>query len=97
VLLRRKSGRVTDTEWMASNADYAAEIVRFARAKASEDGHADLLEWADKLEKAMTPIAPPRPKIFQITPPVDALTEPPLPTKQMARAATADRYVWGVR
>lgn len=27
-LLRRKTGRVTDMEWMASNAAYAAEIVR---------------------------------------------------------------------
>ena len=30
VLLRRKTGRVTDTEWMAVNAEYALEIVRFA-------------------------------------------------------------------
>ena len=39
VLLRRKTGRVTDTEWMASNTEYATEIVRFARVKAQEDGH----------------------------------------------------------
>jgi hypothetical protein len=52
VLLRRKTGRVTDTEWMAANLEYALEIVRFARAKALEDGHADLAEWADKLERA---------------------------------------------
>ena len=30
VLLRRKTGRVTDTERLAVNAEYAAEIVRFA-------------------------------------------------------------------
>ena len=53
VLLRRKSGRVTDTEWMATNAEYAAEVVRFAHLKAAEDGHADLAEWADKLAAAM--------------------------------------------
>ncbi|QDL56133.1 hypothetical protein [Rhodoferax aquaticus] len=52
VLLRRKTGRVTDTEWMASNADYAAEIVRFARASAKSDGHTDLADWADKLARA---------------------------------------------
>jgi hypothetical protein len=52
VLLRRKTGRVTDTEWMAENIEYALEIVRFARAKALEDGHPDLAEWADKLERA---------------------------------------------
>ncbi len=54
VLLRRKTGRVTDTEWMAQNLEYAAEIVRFARVKAMEDGHPDLAEWAGKLERAMS-------------------------------------------
>ncbi len=53
VLLRRKTGRVTDTEWMACNADYAREIVRFARQRASEDQAPELAEWADKLERAM--------------------------------------------
>lgn len=53
VLLRRKTGRVTDTEWMASNAEYAQEIIRFARARAKEDGHADLTEWADKLASTL--------------------------------------------
>lgn len=53
VLLRRKTGRVTDTEWMASNQEYAAEITRFAREKAKEDGHIDLAAWADKLEEIM--------------------------------------------
>lgn len=53
VLLRRKSGRVTDTEWMATNADYAREIVRFAREKATSEGHVELLPWADKLEAAI--------------------------------------------
>jgi hypothetical protein len=53
VLLRRKTGRVTDTEWMAVNLEYAMEIIRFARAKALEDGHAELTEWADKLERAV--------------------------------------------
>ncbi|MBA2963050.1 MULTISPECIES: hypothetical protein [Ramlibacter] len=63
VLLRRKTGRVTDTEWMAQNAEYAAEIVRFARAKALEDGHPDLDEWAGKLEAAVLAhtALPPRP------------------------------------
>jgi hypothetical protein len=62
VLLRRKTGRVTDTEWMAQNAEYGAEIVRYARAKASEDGHPDLAEWAGKLEQALQAApAPTRP------------------------------------
>ena len=53
VLLRRKTGRVTDTEWMASNAEYAAEIVRFCREKAASDGHTELAEWAERLERVM--------------------------------------------
>ena len=46
VLLRRKTGRVTDTEWLAVNAEYAAEIVRFARERALEPGMEDVAEWA---------------------------------------------------
>jgi len=61
VLLRRKTGRVTDTQWMADNADYATEIVRFARRSAEKDGHVDLLEWADKLEMALSSRPPARP------------------------------------
>ena len=52
VLLRRKTGRVTDTEWMASNVEYALEIVRFARQRAQEDNVPELVEWADRLDLA---------------------------------------------
>ena len=62
VLLRRKTGRVTDTEWLASNLEYSVEIARFARAKAMEDGHADLKVWADRLEEVMA-VAEPKPKV----------------------------------
>ena len=57
VLLRRKTGRVTDTEWLAANAEYATEIVRFARARATQDGHADLAVGADKLAFTIVPAA----------------------------------------
>lgn len=50
VLLRRKTGRVTDTEWMASNVEYAQAMVGWAREKAASDGHAELLPLADRLE-----------------------------------------------
>ena len=59
VLLRRKTGRVTDTEWLTTNADYAREIVRFTREKATSEEHADLLALADKLEAAIALIAAP--------------------------------------
>ncbi|MEJ6021596.1 hypothetical protein [Ramlibacter sp. PS4R-6] len=86
VLLRRKTGRVTDTEWMASNLEYAAEIVRFARAHATEDGHADLDEWAGKLEQAVLQKGPP-PKV----PLVQALHE------RAQEQPDGPRYVGGIR
>lgn len=53
VLLRRKTGRVTDTEWMATNQEYAHAVAHLARGKAIEEGHAELAVWADKLEAVM--------------------------------------------
>lgn len=81
VLLRRKTGRVTDTEWMATNHEYAAEVARFAREKAAEDGHTDLIAWADKLEEVMaTPETKARvPLVRQAA---DALKERRLPPHQ---------------
>lgn len=67
VLLRRKTGRVTDTEWMATNAEYAAEIVRFARARAAEDGHEDLAEWATRLEVAVRSQPPSKVPLVEAT------------------------------
>jgi hypothetical protein len=66
VLLRRKTGRVTDTEWMATNAEYAAEIVRFAREHAASDNAPELAEWAGKLEQAVRePQATRKPTLVQ--------------------------------
>lgn len=87
VLLRRKTGRVTDTEWMASNADYAAEVVRFAHVKAVEDGHPDLAEWADKLAAAMTPAAPPKPLLASLNASFNVINA----------ATEVGRYVRGIR
>lgn len=56
VLLRRKTGRVTDTEWMVSNPEYARAIVNYARERANEDGHAELLPLADRLESLVIPV-----------------------------------------
>jgi len=55
VLLRRKTGRVTDTEWMAVNAEYAAEIARFCRINAADGTAPELASWADKLEACHAP------------------------------------------
>lgn len=96
VLLRRKTGRVTDTEWMASNAEYAAEITRFAREKAAEDGHADLAAWADKLEEIMA-IPDPKKRVPLVKMMTDAVkdhraaaavTAPVAPISERPRAQT---------
>ena len=97
VLLRRKTGRVTDTEWMATNLEYAAEIARFARTKALEDGHTDLTVWADKLEEIMA-VAEPKPRVplVQMLPKMQPIVSrerhlqmlavPPTPDSQSSRS-----------
>ena len=100
VLLRRKTGRVIDTEWMASNTEYAAEIVRFARASAEEDGHADLAEWAAKLELAMVPSHTPRTRtnLFGV---IGGVAKPAMPgasdSLMGASEQEAHRYIRGIR
>ena len=92
VLLRRKTGRVTDTEWMAANADYAQEIVRFARQRATEDNAPDL---ADRLEHALhasPPASQRRPLLDAAAQAVRARPAPP-----PERAPEVPRYVGGIR
>lgn len=56
VLLRRKTGRVTDTEWMVNNVEYAQAVVSFARQRAREDGLDELLPLAERLESLVIPV-----------------------------------------
>lgn len=103
VLLRRKTGRVTDTQWMANNAEYAAEIVRFARQSAQEDGHVELVAWADKLEQAVLPAVVPRAQDLRSQGPSTMPTLRTLLASNASRTAVADgaaddaRYVRGLR
>lgn len=92
VLLRRKTGRVTDTEWMTCNAEYAREIVRYTREKARSDGHAELLPLADKLEAAINAMgAAPRRTLLEVA--ADSLRPPAAPPP----AGADPRYVGGLR
>ncbi len=59
VMLRRKAGRVTDTEWLAKNQAYAAEIVRFSTDFAKTEGHEDLAELAERFAASMLPASAP--------------------------------------
>lgn len=89
VLLRRKTARVTDIEWMAANAEYAEAIVRFARQRGLADGAPELVEWADKLAHAMGAGAAPAQQPQHLQP---ALVSRP------ARAEPVGvRYVGGLR
>lgn len=103
VLLRRKTGRVTDTEWMASNREYAAEITRFSREKAREEGNQDLAAWADKLEEVMaTPDVKPRVplvrmvsdavKDHRLPPPPVAMA--PMPHRQSAKSVNTEEEIY---
>ncbi len=93
VVLRRKTGRVTDTEWLTTNAEYAREIVRFTREKALADGHTELLPLADKLEAAITRMgATPRRTLIEVA--SDALKTA---TPQPGSPADKDRYIGGLR
>ncbi|MDD2610484.1 MAG: hypothetical protein PHX60_12515 [Giesbergeria sp.] len=89
VLLRRKTGRVTDTEWMACNAEYAQEIVRFARERARLEHLPELADWAQRLEQALrqTQAAP------IVQQPLLHRAEPDM----AAPAPIAPRYVGGIR
>jgi hypothetical protein len=86
VILRRKTGRVTDTEWLASNLEYGREIIRFAHAKAVEDGQPDLAEWANKLAAVLAPL-PTKPTVVGLG----------SGTRVINAAAEVGRYVRGIR
>jgi hypothetical protein len=95
VLLRRKTGRVTDTEWLTVNPEYAREIVRYTREKARSEGHPELLPLADKLEAAIVSMgAAPRKSLLEVA--ADTLRA----GQASAGAPPADhdpRYVGGLR
>lgn len=88
VLLRRKIGRVTDTEWLATNAEYAHEIIRLARQTAREEEAPELADWALKMEAALREEAVP-------PPPKRTLTE--LLRGAEEAVPDAPRYVGGIR
>jgi hypothetical protein len=98
VLLRRKTGRVTDTEWMAGNAEYAQAMVRFAREKALADGHAELLPLADRLEAQVIapqlrkPVAPASSAAIAVPPP-----EPVAPPPATGSNDVSARYIGRLR
>lgn len=80
VLLRRKTGRVTDTEWMATDYGYAKAMAKFAKAHGQTNDDPDLLKWADKLEQIIIGRAPPSQTV-----PVPAPAQEALPQRYVGR------------
>ena len=97
VLLRRKTGRVTDTEWMASNADYALAIVRFAREKAASEGHTDLVPLADRLEILMNRIEAPARKTLLEAVTTARASPAPVPAQASTQDNQSTRYIGRLR
>lgn len=58
VLLRRRTGRVIDTEWMVQNEEYAQEILRLSRVRAAEGQWPDLAEWAERFAQSLATVSP---------------------------------------
>lgn len=102
VLLRRHTGRITDTEWMVANAEYAREVVRYTREKAVTGPHPELLPWADKLDKAIASVgAMPRRTLLEVAAEALRSSGPPpattAPAPSSAPATGDGQYVGGLR
>ena len=102
VALRRKAGRVTDTDWMAQNDEYAAEIVRYARERAREEGDGNLAELAEKLAVLLQLGKQAKPAHALVTRVAQGLRTTPTMTVVPGRGETADsedadRYIGGLR
>ncbi|ABF08184.1 hypothetical protein (belongs to CMGI-2) [Cupriavidus metallidurans CH34] len=103
VLLRRKTGRVTDTEWMATNAEYARAMIEFAREKARSEQIEELLPLADRVEGLLASRTPPARPVW--TGPRSQTPAPPAPASgpaeegplSSAQAALASRYIGRLR
>lgn len=62
VLMRRVTGRVIDTDWLAANEEYAAEILRLAREHGRRHGQPELSRCADELAHALAHAGPEEPR-----------------------------------
>lgn len=93
ILLLHKTGRVTDTEWMARNREYAEEIIRFSIDHAQKENHHDLGELAEKFAAVMFPNRSSNPNSYQ-----PAYEKPALGHYAGAGiGANPMRYIGGIR
>lgn len=90
VAIRRKTGRVTDVEWLASNAEYAEAMTRLASAHAASTGDEDLQKWAMKLAQGWAESVPNKTRSSQPA-------AVPAADERAKSAPGKDRYVVGLR
>lgn len=82
--MRRKMGRVTDTEWLADNREYAHAMIRLCAEQADDE----LLALATRLAAMWAAAAPPPPR-----PLVAAVAD----QVKRSRQALEERYVGRLR
>jgi hypothetical protein len=92
VAMRRKMGRVTDTEWMASDFHYAQAMSSLAQRHAEDTQDSDLLKWANRLAEGWS-ARQPRAEA-PITP---RGRETPSVKASAATRDSGERYVVGLR
>lgn len=92
VVLRRKTGRVTDTEWMAGNQLYAQAMADFALAHAHEKADEELARLAERLQGSWSSPSTQRRGGTASPPAAPALVEEP-----QILPRSAPRYVGGLR
>lgn len=93
VLLRRKHGRVTDTEWMAVNEPYARFIIDLARAQADDD----LDRVASRFEEVMFGSRPSAAQPAVSPPTANRQAETAAAPQNPAAPRAWSRYVGGLR
>lgn len=100
VVLRRKTGRVTDTEWMAGNQLYAQAMADFALAHAHENADEELARLAQRLQSSWS-----RPGTLRsggtsspsAAPVAASSSAPALAEEPQMLPRSAPRYVGGLR
>lgn len=89
VAMRRKMGRVTDTEWMASDFNYAQAMSTLAQRHADETQDGDLRKWADRLLEGWLERLP--------RPAAEAPSPRTEPRGRSPSGGQSERYVVGLR
>lgn len=92
IVLRRKTGRVTDTEWMACNQTYAQAMVVLALEHARERQDEELERLAQRLQASWSGDKPRHAPATEAGPSDSSVT-----TKAAEILRTSARYIGGLR